>query len=551
MQMNWLKNLTGSKGDYFNCGFRKEKPQPGAGTGTGDGDGEGRSSFAHAPMMPAVAGPDRTSLGRGDGTSVPSQNRLVDAQAVQDAVDGAAEDAASVGGSSGIDSARHSSIPTESLASSRPSILSSGRRKQISSRRHLHQDNATLTDLVGRNFDFSTFAVPEEVEFRDVAGDMITFSRTRGRKARADFLVNGQMKIKSIHQVEVEGTTLNVEGVNCGEGPIASTTVPLGGPERDTFANRSIDNVLERRLDRERRDAEPHVDWSSAEKIIRQVLQLVEGLDSSMPHVEGRAGAKELELPFNDAKRGKEHEVVPFGGFLDMTPNGFKVIFNRYEEPPAGPKARFLKPTLRVGMYFYFDEWTFPGFPFDIRVWEVEQWRNGNMIWCGMALIEPCIDGAEANHGTEATARGCREPASECAEGQWQLGDTVFVLGFHQDNKAFAGFRYDDNLTAYQMQIGCCPPEAREASANTAQPTVYGHDDRSLGERLRGITKFDLMVCKGCPTCDRNRSNRATTESAKPRLEYKDFHPSLWEGLNKHPEDKQVRGNPANIKWWP
>lgn len=390
----------------------------------------------------------------------------------------------------------------------------------------------TFTDIVGRNFDFSTFAAPQEVEFRDAAGDMVAFIRTRGAKARADFFVNGQIKIKSITAVEVEGCTLHVEGSNCGDGPVFSTTVPLGGLERDTFGNRAMDSVLERRLDRDKRDAEPDVDWSSAENTIRQVLQLVDGLDNT-PFVDGGATVRELELPLSDAKRGKEHEV-PYGGFLDMTPEGFKVLHTRFMEPP---KARFQQPTLREGMYFFFDDTTFPRFPFDTKVWEVEQWRNGNMIWSGMALIEPGIDGAQAAHETDATARGCREPASDCAEGQWQLGDTVFVLGFHQDNKAFAGFKYDDNLTAYEMQIGCKPSEGEVASSLVA-PQVQGfHDDRSLGERLAAITRHDLMSCKGCPACDRLHSNQR--EPSKPSHQHRpqEFRPSLWNRLDVQPEE--------------
>jgi len=425
---------------------------------------------------------------------------------------------------SGGASRRGDSARDSVASSSRPSISSSARKKQLSSRMH------DLTDIIGRNVDFSTFTAPQEVEFRDTAGDLVTFTRSRGPKARADFYVNGHITIKSIHAVEVEGCTLHVEGSNCSEGPIASTTVPMGGPERDTFANRKA-NILERRLDRDRRDAEPDVDWSSGENIIRQVLQLVDGLDGAAP-IEGGHMATELELPFSDAKRGKEHEVVPFGGFLDMTPEGFKVLHNRFLEPP---KARIQEPTLREGMYFFFDDRTFPRFPFDTRVWEVEQWRNGNMVWSGMVLIERGIDGGEAAAETDSTARGCREPASERGERQWQLGDTVFVLGFHQDNKAFAGFTYDDNLTAYEMQIGSSPPT--KGGEFAVPPQVHGfHDDRSLGERLEAITKHDLMTCKGCPSCDRIRSN---PERAKPRPYHKppEFRPSLWERLDPHPEE--------------
>jgi len=159
------------------------------------------------------------------------------------------------------------------------------------------------------------------------------------------------------------------------------------------------------------------------------------------------------------------------------------------------------------------------------------------MIWSGMVLIEPGIDGGEAAHETDATARGCREPASERKEKQWQLGDTVFVLGFHQDNKAFAGFQYEDNLTAYLMQVGCNPP-TKVREAEKAQEVQGFHDDRNLGERLEAITKHDLMRCKGCPTCDRKRSNQpAETPKPRPRYTPPEFRPSLWERLDPHQEE--------------
>lgn len=351
---------------------------------------------------------------------------------------------------------RSSIAPSESAPSqaeySDTSARRSARRSKGPTREVLAARRiGSFGDVVDRSGAFSSFVGPSEVEFRGPEGDLMRFARNG--KGKLDFYVNGQPRIRNITSLIVRGLTLHFDGTG-SEGNLVPETVAL---ESHGLPSPSLEELL-KRLDRDSQESERDADWSDAGAIVNRILALYEGPDSLAEPDPGPFFAEETLAAALEA----EQRVL--AAVLDMTPEGFRVESVDYEVygvPKSGESRK--KHILKTGMYFFFDHRPFPDFWLWSRAVAAEQWRGGRIVWTGEVFV---VQGAEEMVGggtSDCTAMGCRYPRETAEEGQWQAGDTVFVLGFHQDKKAFASAEYKDNLLAFQRRLGCEPPEAGEA----------------------------------------------------------------------------------------
>ena len=130
-----------------------------------------------------------------------------------------------------------------------------------------------------------------------------------------------------------------------------------------------------------------------------------------------------------------------------QTPEGFLVVSVQHHESVADPTD------ISVGRYFYFDASSFPSFPaFEVSPYSfVEQWREGQLFWSGQVQFSTGSYGSVDLPAMASPAAG-RKGREESKPGDFEVGDLIFVAGFHRDLANTNGKRvdFDDNLHFYQ-----------------------------------------------------------------------------------------------------
>uniref|UniRef100_A0A7S0FXX3 Altered inheritance of mitochondria protein 24, mitochondrial n=1 Tax=Pyrodinium bahamense TaxID=73915 RepID=A0A7S0FXX3_9DINO len=85
-----------------------------------------------------------------------------------------------------------------------------------------------------------------------------------------------------------------------------------------------------------------------------------------------------------------------------------------------------------MGRYAYFDETATPGFTFANTEADapVKQYRDGELVWEGQALLWRSTDGMVGSCGMEICTAMIRRKENHAAH-QWSRGDVIVVKGFH------------------------------------------------------------------------------------------------------------------------
>eukprot|EP00913_Durusdinium_trenchii_P001095 g1003.t1 len=107
-------------------------------------------------------------------------------------------------------------------------------------------------------------------------------------------------------------------------------------------------------------------------------------------------------------------------------PEGFIALSVQHHESVSDATA------ISVGRYFYFDAADYPSFEFTSYPCTCELWRHGRLHWTGQVQLSLGSYGA-VDLEDLACAAGRRAPASESRPGDFEVGDLIFVIGFHRN----------------------------------------------------------------------------------------------------------------------
>lgn len=359
-----------------------------------------------------------------------------------------------------------------------------------------HLPPLTPRTVLGECGAFSSYARPQEVEYWDAEGDWTRLARNPD--GTIDLLVNGSVKLHNLASVRVEGFRLYVEGSSGDDGSMLGHTSLLTREEA-TAGGRGYEMDILRRLDRND-DAEDLEDWSHCHAIIQRVTALF-----AQPEALALSAARPPTQAVDLSEQRLARE--PGGaddGKADLTPEGFRVLC-------TGHKAVYRDHSnlgrsvsvVSLGLYFFVDARSCPRLAFSEEPLEVEQWRGGRLHWSGKVSIWQ--GDAGLHDGPKGcTAYGCRWPPTKAAaEGQWEPGDVVFVIGYHSDAKTFGGGGYRRNLAAYETGIGCNPedvdvdaaPQLRDALRDSASPRQLHHSSTlaSTASRSSSFASLDRL----------------------------------------------------------
>eukprot|EP00435_Cladocopium_sp_Y103_P068497 s581_g31.t1 len=155
------------------------------------------------------------------------------------------------------------------------------------------------------------------------------------------------------------------------------------------------------------------------------------------------------------------------------TPEGFLVVSVQHHESVADPTD------ISVGRYFYFDASPFPTFQFSTYSCFTEQWRQGELIWSGQVQLSLGAYGSVDLPEIASPAAG-RKGREESQPGDFEVGDLIFVVGFHRDlaNTNGRHVDFDDNLHFYQAACVGSRLPFNQASA------LYADDLADLGQHV-------------------------------------------------------------------
>lgn len=155
------------------------------------------------------------------------------------------------------------------------------------------------------------------------------------------------------------------------------------------------------------------------------------------------------------------------------TPEGFLVVSVQHKESVADPTD------ISVGRYFYFDASPFPTFQFSTYSCFTEQWRQGELIWSGQVQLSLGAYGSVDLPEIASLAAG-RKGREESQPGDFEVGDLIFVVGFHRDlaNTNGRHVDFDHNLHFYQAACVGSRLPFNQASA------LYADDLADLGQRV-------------------------------------------------------------------
>ena len=156
-----------------------------------------------------------------------------------------------------------------------------------------------------------------------------------------------------------------------------------------------------------------------------------------------------------------------------QTPEGFLVLSVQHHESVAD------STDISVGRYFYFDASPFSSFEFSPYPSFVEQWRHGQLLWSGQVQLSLGAYGS-ADLAEVASPAAGRKGREESKPGDFEVGDIIFVVGFHRDLASADGqyLDFSGNLHFYQAScVGSMLP-FKHAS------TKYVDDLADLGQRI-------------------------------------------------------------------
>mmetsp|Transcript_103940 Transcript_103940/g.325237 ORF Transcript_103940/g.325237 Transcript_103940/m.325237 type:complete len:510 (-) Transcript_103940:227-1756(-) len=373
----------------------------------------------------------------------------------------------------------------------------------------------TPQTIISTSGVFSSYARPMEVEYQDAEGDWTAF--VRNPNGKVDLVVDGELRLRSLTAIRVEGFKLHVEGTSPDEPPspplytsalVADEVAARSRRHRaPPTAGGSVEDIL-RRLDRSEEANEDVEDWSHVDEIIRRVMSLF-----------GQPEALALQPELPSLLEQETGEWDPCGGLdqaeADMTPEGFRVLCTRHTAvlKATGEQDRRIS-VLTTGLYFFVDVRSCPRFDFSDVPLDVEQWRGGCLLWSGKVCIWEGTSGAH-DGAAGCTAHGCRYPASKAArEGQWDVGDTVFVIGCHTDARGFAGAGYGENLTTYEARVGCGRGDAAEESLELPRGLTRGSEAGPGMGRLATLTSA-VTRSSSASSLDREEQHAGVTHSER------------------------------------
>ncbi|CAK9118302.1 unnamed protein product [Durusdinium trenchii] len=129
-------------------------------------------------------------------------------------------------------------------------------------------------------------------------------------------------------------------------------------------------------------------------------------------------------------------------------PEGFIALSVQHHESVSDATA------ISVGRYFYFDAADYPSFEFTSYPCTCELWRHGRLHWTGQVQLSLGSYGA-VDLEDLACAAGRRAPASESRPGDFEVGDLIFVIGFHRNWAVSVGEHtpFEENLRGYQRML--------------------------------------------------------------------------------------------------
>lgn len=171
-----------------------------------------------------------------------------------------------------------------------------------------------------------------------------------------------------------------------------------------------------------------------------QYLYVVDSATDRVRQLDLRSGQVQHVIGRSGTYGHSNDQLGPYGLALDVLDvHGFVVGWNI--EKWAGP-------TFFHGRRFYFDETSVPGFA--DGVYTVQQYRGQRLIWYGHVQFYTNTEHAHdqlwdigpqevrPDVCPECTSHGYRYPYDEeAAEGQWELGDIVFVVEYHAEESSF------------------------------------------------------------------------------------------------------------------